>query len=226
MSILDPAVFRDTLDVFVDHKLLSSNEADLVVALLEPTFPFAEALSIADSVHVQVKIDDLGVLPHGDIVRSGVTSQRKTPGFQKYGYANGLAVIFTSGPIAEDDLVPGAVTRPTPFVDHLGIDLREESPQSAGIYAALGERATDSGWRTVRQGGPDSPVRGCYCEVSEKRWVYPPTGTDEKYRPIEFAFGELQVFGEDVGCDYRPIDPGHPLADLVPAIAGRADQSC
>jgi hypothetical protein len=51
--------------------------------------------------------------------------------------------------------------------------------------------------------------------------VYPPTGTDVKYRPIEFAFGELQVFGEDVGCDYRPIDPGHPLAALVPPIAGR-----
>lgn len=226
MPALDPAAFRNTLDPFVERELLSASEADLVVGLLDPAFPFADALSIADSVHVQVKIQDVSALPHDAILGTGVTGERSAPGFQKYSYENGLGVIFTSGPIAEDDLIPGAVTRGLPFIDHIGIDLREQSPKADGIYAALPERAAEAGWRTVRQGGPDSPVRGCYCEVSEKRWVFPPRGTDDKHRPLEFAFGELQVFGEDVGCDYRPIDPAHPMAELVPTIAGRANQSC
>src|ERR1041385_65256 len=101
MPILDPTTFRPTLDTFVDGKLLSPEEADLIVDLLDPAFPFADALSIAESVHVQIKIDDLAAVPHEQILKSGVTSERTAPGFQKYGFANGLAVIVTSGPIAQ-----------------------------------------------------------------------------------------------------------------------------
>lgn len=226
MSTLIPSALRYTLDAFVGLKLLSSSDANLVVGLLDPAFPFADALSLASSVHVQVKVKDVAALPHDDIARTPVTGQRAAPGFQKYSYDSGLGVIFTCGPIAEDDLIPGAVSRALPFVDHIGIDLREQSAESGGVYAALPERAAEAGWRTVRQGGPGSPVRGCYCEVSEKTWVFPPRDADDGYRPIEFALGELQVFGEDVGCDYRPIDPAHPMASLVPTIAGRAAQSC
>ncbi|GIG90647.1 hypothetical protein [Plantactinospora endophytica] len=205
-----------TLRFFTEQGLISDDEATLVSELFTPDFPFAAAMGIAESVHVQVKVADIGTLPHDKILAQGVTAQREAPNFRKYGFPNGVAVIFTSGPIAEEDLIPGAVTRPLPFVDHLGIDLREDSPDSRAVYADLAERALAAGWRHVRQGGPQAPVRGCQCEVPEKSWVYPPDGHG---RPIEFAFGELELLSSaDTSCDYRPIDPQHPLARLVPKV--------
>jgi hypothetical protein len=223
--MIDQALFAPVLSFFADRGLLSDEEISLIPGMFDAGFAFADAMAIAESVHVQVKIDDLAALPHEEIVGHGVTAERSAPGFQKYGFSGGLAVIFTSGPIAEEDLIPGAVTRSLPFVDHFGIDLREDSERSRDIYAGLPAACAQAGWRTVRQGGPDSPVRGCYCEVPEKRWVFPPDGADGHGRPIEFAFGELETFNYDVGCDYRPIDPGHPLARLVPRIPARAQQS-
>jgi hypothetical protein len=222
----DTATAAPTLSFFTDRQLISADEAELVGEMFEPGFPFAEALSIAESVHVQVKVEDLDKLPHDEIVGQGVVGQRIVPGFRKYSFPGGLAVIFTSGPIAEEDLIPGAVTRSLPFVDHFGIDLRQDTERSREIYGQIADRATAAGWRHVRQGGPGSPVRGCYSEVAEKRWVFPPDGPQGRQRPIEFAFGELEIFGQDVGCDYRPIDPAHPLARLVPRKSGRAQQSC
>jgi len=214
--VLDGSTFPTILRFFVDRGYLSTDEAGLVSNMFAPGFIFADTLSIAESVHVQVKVHDTAVLPHDEFLASGVTETREMTNFRKYKYPNGLAVIFTSGPIAEEDLVPGAVSRALPSVDHFGIDLREDSPAIRSIYAAIPTRAVAAGWRHVRQGGPQAPVRGCQCEVPEKSWVSPPDGPDGRGRPIEFAFGELEIMTGDVGCDYRPIDPAHPLARLVP----------
>jgi len=214
--VLDGSAFPATLHFYADRGYLSADEAELVAGLFAPGFVFAAALAVAESVHVQVKVPDTTALPHDELMASGVTDFREMKNFRKYKYASGLAMIFTSGPIAEEDLIPGAVTRGLPFVDHLGIDLREDSADTRPIYAALPDTALAAGWRHVRQGGPQTPVRGCQCEVPEKSWVFPPDGPDGRGRPIELAFGELDLVAEDAGCDYRPIDPAHPLARLVP----------
>ncbi|MEU8082615.1 hypothetical protein AB0B57_03135 [Micromonospora sp. NPDC049101] len=216
----DQAAAAATLKFFAERRLITADEAGLVSELFDPRFPFAAAIGIADSVHVQVKVADIAALPHEDILSQGVTAQRDATNFRKYGFPDGLAVIFTSGAIAEEDLIPGAVTRSLPYVDHLGIDLREDSADSRAVYDDIAARAVAAGWRHVRQGGPQTPVRGCQCEVPEKSWVYPPNGPDGRNRPIEFAFGELELIaGADNSCDYRPIDPAHPLARLVPKIS-------
>ncbi|MDG4771692.1 hypothetical protein [Solwaraspora sp. WMMD792] len=206
-----------TLRFFTELGLISADEAALVDELFAADFPFAAAIGIAESVHVQVKVADVHALPHDKILARDLSAQRDAPNFRKYGFPSGIAVIFTSGAIAEEDLIPGAVTHPLPFVDHLGIDLREDSPDSRAVYADIRDRAVAAGWRHVRQGGPQAPVRGCQCEVSEKSWVYPPDSPHGRGRPIEFAFGELELLSStDTNCDYRPIDPAHPLARLVP----------
>jgi hypothetical protein len=225
--MLEPTAFAPALSFFTRHGLISDQEAELVFGMFDPNFAFASALTIAQSIHVQVKVDNVDALPQDEIeelMDPGAAAERSAPGFRKYGFAGGMAVIFTSGPIAEEDLIPGAVTRRLPFVDHFGIDLREDSERSRDVYTQIPLVAMQAGWRTVRQGAPESPVRGCYCEVLEKMWVFPPDGPGGTGRPIEFAFGELKVFNEDVGCDYRPIDPAHPLARLVPTIPARAQQ--
>jgi hypothetical protein len=225
MTIQPTTTSLAPLEYFRAQGFISADEQALVASLFDPQFVFADALGIAESVHVQIKCADVKALPVDEIAAQGVIAQRTMKNFHKFSFPGGLAVIFTSGPIAEEDLIPGAVTRALPFVDHLGIDLREDTTDTRGIYEALPEKAVAAGWRHVRQGGPSEPVRGCSCEVPEKSWLYPPDGPGGFGRPIEFAFGELEVVAEDNGCDYRPIDPIHPLARLVPKVnATRAPQ--
>jgi hypothetical protein len=47
--------------------------------------------------------------------------------------------------------------------------------------------------------------------VALKHWVYPNAG-DVFSRPVELAFGPLEIHAGKMGCDLRPIDPAHPLA--------------
>jgi hypothetical protein len=206
----EAAAVQASLEFLQEIKVISADEAGLVTAMFEPDFAFSDALSIAESIHVQVKTDDLEKLPHERIRGQGLAAERTAPRFQKYAFTSGLAAIFTTGPIAEEDLIPGAVTRTLPFVDHFGIDLREDSDRSRDIYSAIPAVASSAGWRHVQQGGQQgdqaNPVRGCYCEVSEKSWVYPPDGPSGVGRPIEFAYGELEIVGQD---DRPPLTAAH-----------------
>ena len=104
--MLDPTTFTPVLSYFVGRGLISGVEAGLVSSMFTPEFAFADALAIAETIHVQVKVDDVDALPHQDIMAQDVDAQRSTPGFRKYSFAGGLGVIFTSGPIAEEDLIP------------------------------------------------------------------------------------------------------------------------
>jgi hypothetical protein len=221
-KMLDRGAFESTLQFFRDQQLLSGQESDAVLELFDKEFPFAEALEVAESVHVQVKVDRIEDLPHDDIKTREIISERSAPCFQKYAFPGGIAMIFTSGAIAEEDLIPGAVTRSKPFVDHLGIDLRDESPETRALFDAIPDRALKACWRQVRQGGPGTPVFGCYSEVSEKLWVFPPEGEGGWRRPMEFAFGAIRIHTNDVGCDYRPIDPSHRLAPLAASARAMA----
>jgi hypothetical protein len=98
-------------------------------------------------------------------------------------------------------------------VDHLGVDLRDESPATRALFDSIPQRAAEVGWRHVHQA---APLYCCYTACGEKHWVYPPEGAAGGRRPIEFAFGSLRQFETNMGCDYRPIDPAHPLAGTLP----------
>src|SRR5262249_50988436 len=80
------------------------------------------------------------------------------------------------------------------------------------------DRAGEVGWRHVPQGGEGQPVYCCHTEVSGKHWVYPVAGEAGQTRPIEFAFGALEIHDSKMGCDLRPIDPAHPRAEEAKAV--------
>lgn len=210
------SAFESTLDFFTGEDLLSSVEAEQVVSLLDDDFEFADVFRFAESVHVHVEADSIDDLPHAAIRRGARPEHEETyPDMIKYGFQGGLGVIFSDFTIAQDDLIDGAVTGPKPYVDHLGVDLRDEGPETRAAFESIPTRAGDVHWRHVHQA---SPLYCCYVSVGEKHWVYPPEGTVRGRRPIEFAFGELKTYDTHMGCDYRPIDPGHPLAGVpVPA---------
>jgi hypothetical protein len=125
-------------------------------------------------------------------------------------------MIFSSIPIAEEDQLSDP-RPPKPFVDHFGIDLRRET----GIVRALFEDtpgvARRAGWPVKSQGGVGRPVFCCHSTVAEKYWVYPPPEGSRWTRPLEFAYGPLEISLEMNGCDLRPIDPRHPSAAEVAA---------
>ncbi|MBO2455632.1 hypothetical protein J4573_51755 [Actinomadura barringtoniae] len=191
--------------------LISTVEHAEVLTLLMPDFAFAEALRLTDSVHCHIKVDDVDELPHDELKGLGYTSENAAPGYIKYATDSGINLIFSSIPIAEDDNIPGAVTQAKPFLDHCGADLRDESEPTRAAFEALPARAAELGWGEVPQGG-DSPVHCCHTQVKAKHWVYPPSCWTGWRRPIEFAFGELVVFDQAMGCALRPIDPAHPMA--------------
>jgi len=214
ISLLDREACERTLSSFSKLSLLSGREAQQVLSLLDREFEFAEIMSFAESIHVHVEVDNTGDLPDGQIQRSGVSSinRYQKPDMVKYSYHSGINVIFSSFPISQDDLIAGGgLTKP--FVDHLGVDLRDESVATRAAFDTIPTRAAEVGWRHVHQA---APLYCCYTACSEKHWVYPPTRAPQGYRPIEFAFGTLRKFDSNMGCDYRPIDPAHPLAGTLP----------
>ncbi|MEV6907089.1 hypothetical protein [Amycolatopsis sp. NPDC051071] len=190
-------------------KLVNDVEHAEVLSVLDNTFPFAETLQYTDSVHAHVKVEDVDALPHDELVALGYHPENAEPGYIKYSTDAGLNFIFSSIPIAQDDSVEGAVILPKPFMDHVGIDMRDEADATQIAFDAIITRAAELNWREVTQAGP---VHCCHTQVKAKHWAYPPECWAGWRRPIEFAFGTLQIFHQKMGCDLRPMDPGHPMA--------------
>lgn len=216
-ATLEATTFDVVLNELKTAGILKDHEAKQVKELIDPEFDFAAIAEHADSVHVHIKVDDIDSVPDELLRGLGPEGERRTPGYVRYSYPGGLNMIFSSYTLAQDDLIEGAVTLEKPFVDHIGLDLRDEGELSREIYQNVPEIALASGWRHRNQAGP---VYCCYAEVGEKNWVYPPEGASKERRPIEFAFGNLKVYDSHVGCDLRPIDPSHPLAEKA------ADAAC
>jgi alkylhydroperoxidase/carboxymuconolactone decarboxylase family protein len=213
---LDASRFKQVLGQFRELGIIKPAEIDEVLAIFEPGFPWAAALEAADSVHVHVRVDDVSRLPHDQIRAMGTAAENQKDGYVKYPFTGGINVILSSIDIAEDDWLPGA-GRTRPHLDHLGIDLRDESSSVKALFDGAPDIAKQHGWRHKQQGGNGTPVYCCHVEVGAKHWVYPPAGSN-KTASIELAHGALEINSESMGCDLRPIDPGHP--DAAKAVCG------
>jgi alkylhydroperoxidase/carboxymuconolactone decarboxylase family protein len=215
---LDRTKWEDALRFFGECRLLTAPEREEVLGLFSAEYPFGAALRLADSVHLHLKVESVARLPHDRITALGVRAENARPGYIKYPFPGGLNLIFSDIPIAQDDLLPDAHRRARPFLDHYGIDLRQETTEVRAAFDAVPGLARAGGWRHVQQGGPGQPVYCCHVEVGVKHWAYPAAG--RWTRPVEFAYGPLKIHpGTDMGCDLRPVDPAHPQAALAQACA-------
>ncbi|GAA1953792.1 arsenosugar biosynthesis-associated peroxidase-like protein [Amycolatopsis minnesotensis] len=210
---LDRDRFDEALAFFTGLDLLTVVEAAEVRAMFEPGFPYALAMAAADSVHVHVKVPDVDALPHERIRAEGVEPVAETDGYVKYPFPGGINMIFSSIPISEDDMLPGAEAPSRAVLDHKGVDLRGETGDVREIFDGVPGAAAENGWRHVPQGGDGDPVYCCHTEVSGKHWVFPGGNTAGQRRPIEFAYGGLVLHDAKMGCDLRPIDPADPRAE-------------
>ena len=208
---LDERAFAETLEFFRGLGLLTEAEVREVLALFEPTFPYADVLRSAASVHCHIKVDDTERLPHDRIRAAGSRPESETKGYVKYPFPGGINMIFSSIPISEDDMLTDVPPAPPAVLDHKGIDLRQDTPATRALFDSVPVVASQRGWRHVGQGG-GTPVYCCHTEVEEKHWVFPNLDDADQRLPIEFAIGELVIHDSKMGCDLRPIDPAHPRA--------------
>lgn len=207
---------RTAIDNVLAHteqlNLISALEHEEILSVLVSDFPYAEALGFTDSVHAHIKVSDVDTLPHASLAELGYLPENPEHGYIKYTTGSSINLIFSSIPISQDDQIPGAVGPERPFMDHVGIDMRNESPATLAMFDAIPGRAAALGWQEAPQGGGGRAVHCCHTQVKAKHWVYPPACWKGWRRPIEFAFGTLVVFDQKMGCDLRPIDPAHPMA--------------
>ena len=206
----------ETLTKFRGAGLLTEAEVNEVNTAFLSCFAFADAVQLADSLHVNIKVDDIHVAPP-ELVADARAENAKE-GYVKYAFPCGMNVIFSAIDISQNDLIEAKtnVKRPRPFLDHLGIDLRQETSDVQNLFAAIPYLATKAGWANVPQGGNGQPVFCCHVQVNAKQWVYP---RKSRTIPLEFAYGPLVINEQMSGCDLRPADPQTTPAELLAATS-------
>jgi hypothetical protein len=188
--------------------LLSPVELKIAESMFEPGFQFADALQLADSIHLHIRVDDTDALPVDDFAAKGGRFDHGKRGYVKYRFHDGVNAIFSSIPVAQDNLAETEdYRRPRPHLDHIGIDLRREEESVKSGFDHVPRSADALGWGHIPQGGKGRPVYCCHIEVAAKHWVYPPEGVETPGIPLEFAYGPLKTNEFKAGCDLRPAAP-------------------
>lgn len=198
-----------TVDSLRSLGMVDRREQSRILAIFDPEFPFAQAVAFADSVHVHVKVDDTDQLRRDDLEAAGYRLDHAKPGFVKFVHETGVHLIASSIPVSEDELAESPFDRrPRPFVDHLGIDLRQASDAPEGPFADVPRIAEREGWGVVDQGDTGRPVHCCHVRVARKHWIFPGGNSPQPHLPLEFAYGPLEINPDGSGgCDLRPADP-------------------
>lgn len=205
-----------SLNTLLQCGLLTGHEVEVVNRLGAPETPLANAIELAETVHLHIKVDDTHKLPINQFFDAGARLDHQKDGFVKYRFPGAINAIFSHIKVSQDELLETeANRRPRPFLDHIGIDLRDETEAVRKTFDALPSVAGTLNWAHASQGGPDRPVYCCHVEVAEKHWLYPPDemageSADESAHtgiPLEFAYGALKVNPDKMGCDLRPANP-------------------
>lgn len=195
------------LETLQDNGLLNADEARGVDWLLAASSPFAAAIDAAETLHLHIKVENTDALPVGAFLDAGAWLDHRREGYVKFRFPDGLNAIFSHIRIAQEEAQHGdGARRPRPYLDHVGVDLREESNAVLAVFDDVVRIGAGFGWGHAAQGG-DSPVFCCHVSVARKHWLYPTCGALAG-TPIEFAWGALTVHGDKAGCDLRPAPPG------------------
>ncbi|NND75592.1 MAG: hypothetical protein HKN44_11360 [Ilumatobacter sp.] len=166
---------------------------------------FERAVQLATSVHLHSKVEQVAELPLADIRGWGVETERRTPGYVKFGFGAQVHLIFSELDDFEEAHL-ATFERPSwPYLDHIGIDLRDRTEATAAAWHDLPDRLRAGGRAVVRQHGP---VLGCYAKVDDKIWAFSgDPAAQESEPPVEIALGPLALFDVTVGCTLRPKHP-------------------
>lgn len=208
MKLRDSDQAAASLKVLQVCGLLDGHEIKVVNRLADPDTLLDRAVGLAETIHLHIKVDDTHQLPINRFFEAGARLDHQKDGFVKYRFPGAVNAIFSHIKVSQDELIETQETRrPRPFLDHIGVDLRDETAQVRQAFDALPGVAAAPKWAHASQGGADRPVYCCHVEVAEKHWLYPPDEGGRTGIPLEFAYGALKVNPGKAGCDLRPANP-------------------
>ena len=204
--------------------LITAHELAAVQTLGEASSPYAPQVDLAETLHLHIKVDDTHHLPLNEFFDAGARLDHQKDGFVKFRFPGSINAIFSHIKVSQDELLETeADRRPRPFLDHIGIDLRDETTPVRQAFDALPKLAESLQCSLASQGGPDRPVYCCHVEVAEKHWVYPPEDDGRPGIPLEFAYGALKVNPDAMGCDLRPVDPSKVDPASIPCCGATSE---
>jgi len=208
MKLLNSTEAAASLKALQDCGLLSGHEIEVVNRLGEPDSPLDQAVALAETIHLHIKVDDTHQLPINQFFDGGARLDHQKDGFVKFRFPGAVNAIFSHIKVSQDELLETEKNRrPRPFLDHIGVDLRDETAPVRQTFDALPAVAGNLNWAHTAQGGEGRPVYCCHVEVAEKHWLYPPDENEYNGIPLEFAYGALKVNPDKMGCDLRPANP-------------------
>src|SRR5258708_28824640 len=134
--------------------LVSKDEISYVTTALQPCHAFADGVALADTLHLNIKVDDIACLPEEFAYSRGAKKENAKDGYVKYAFPGNVNVILSAINISQDDLVEAQLgkKKPRPFLDHVGIDLRQETAPVRQFFDAIPYLASKAGWPTVSHG--------------------------------------------------------------------------
>ena len=216
MKLIDHTLALDSLQSLKALGLVMEPEVQAILSLDSENSELADAVDAAETVHLHVKVDNTDLLPINEFFDAGARLDHQKPGFVKYRFPGGINAIFSHIKVAQEELAETETNRRArPFLDHIGIDLRDDSETTRSIFDSLPDRGKRLHWAHAGQGGRGRPVYCCHVEVAEKHWLYP-ADNGHPGIPLEFAFGPLIVNAESSGCDLRPANPLTTDPDAIP----------
>lgn len=212
---IDVEKSQAVLQLAEKHGLIKAHEKDFILGMFNSSFSFASAAQLANTFHAHIRVDHTPDLPRAAFLEAGAVIENEKDGYVKYAFPGGANLIFSSINVSQDDLRETCANRRArPFLDHVGIDLRDETPEVQAAFDAVPAIAVERAYTHTSQGTPDKPVFCCHTNVSLKHWVYPAMSSPA----IEFAFGPLKIDLAKSGCDLRPSDPR--LGAALPSACG------
>lgn len=220
MKLRNSAEAASSLKTLQECALLNGHEFEVVSRLGVPDSPLEQALDLAETIHLHIKVDDTHQLPINRFFEAGARLDHQKDGFVKYRFPGAVNAIFSHIKVSQDELIETPKNRRSrPFLDHIGVDLRDETEAVRQAFDALPGVASALNWAHASQGGTDRPVYCCHVEVAEKHWLYPPDEGRHTGVPLEFAYGALKVNPDKMGCDLRPANPDKVDPASIPCCA-------
>lgn len=215
---------RRSLRRLFDLGLIGESDIEAALALDGEDSIFLESVRLAESTHLHIRVADTTALPREALLAGGASLDRELSGFVKFRLPGGVNAIFSESVSSESAQTSSGAE---PYLDHIGLDIREETDRSRGVFSAIADQANKEGIPVVAQGEDGSGVACCHVEVSEKRWLFPNEGSRYGGKPIEVVYGSLKLNDSEYGSDLRPLGPaGDAEAESEDGSRCRAAPSC
>lgn len=103
MNLNTPAA-EQTLETLASHGLLADHEVRVVRDFGRPDGRFADALRLAETLHLHIKVEDTHQLPVNAFFKAGAQLDHQKNGFVKYRFPGDINAIFSHIKVSQDEI--------------------------------------------------------------------------------------------------------------------------